>query len=133
MPLPCSGGSERILDLIWRRPSIFLTFGLYSIMGMTFLPKTHLFFSCGKDGAVKQWDADTFNHITTLSPSHHAEAWAVVPSPSGMSLVSCSHDKSIRLWEKTEEVLVLEEEREQAREKEFDMEIEREDNPVVSG
>lgn len=101
-------------------------------MGITFLPKTHLFFSCGKDGAVKQWDADTFNHITTLNPGHHGEVWGLAVSPSGMSLASSSHDKSIRLWEKCDEVLVLEEEQAQQREKEMDMEIEREDNPIVS-
>lgn len=49
-----------------------------------------------------------------------------------MTVASSSHDKSIRLWEKCEEILVLEEEKEQQREKEFDAEIEQEENPVVS-
>ena len=52
-------------------------------MGLSFLPKTHLFFSCGKDGAVKQWDADNFSHVTTLSPAHHGEVWSVICDPSG--------------------------------------------------
>lgn len=102
-------------------------------MGVCFLPKTHLFFSCGKDGAVKQWDADTFNLITTLKPPHHGEVWSVVPSPTGMALATSSHDKSIRLWEKCDEVLVLEEEREMEREKQYDAEVEQQENPVVSG
>jgi len=46
---------------------------LYSVMGVAFVPKTHLLFTCGKDGTVKQWDADTYNHVTTLTPTHHAE------------------------------------------------------------
>ena len=50
---------------------------------------------------------------------------------AGMTVASSSHDKSIRIWEKSEEVLVLEEEKEQQREKEFDAEIEQEENPVV--
>lgn len=33
-------------------------------------------------------------------------------SPNGHFLVSGSHDRSIRLWEKTDEILVLSEERE---------------------
>ena len=33
-------------------------------------------------------------------------------SPNGNFLVSGSHDRSIRLWEKTDEILVLSEERE---------------------
>lgn len=49
-----------------------------------------------------------------------------------MSVISSSHDKSIRVWDKCDEVLVLEEEKEHQREKEFDMEIEQEENPVVS-
>ena len=31
-----------------------------------FVPDTHLFFSCGKDGVVKQWDADKFLLIQVL-------------------------------------------------------------------
>lgn len=102
-----------------------------SIMGITFIPKTHLFFTCGKDGAVKQWDADTFNHITSLKPAHHGEVWSIASSQSGMSLVTSSHDKSLRVWEKCDEVLVLEEEREMERERQMDKELEQEDNPVV--
>jgi len=101
-------------------------------MGVCFLPKTHLFFSCARDGSIKQWDADKFTHVTTLRPAHHAEVWSIVSSSSGMSLVSSSHDRSIRVWEKSAEVLVLEEEMEQQREKEADMELEKEENPVVS-
>lgn len=37
-------------------------------------------------------------------------------SPSGDYVVSSSHDKSLRLWERTREVLILEEEREMVRE-----------------
>lgn len=36
-------------------------------------------------------------------------------SPNGDYVVSASHDKSLRLWERTREPLVLEEEREMVR------------------
>ena len=36
-------------------------------------------------------------------------------SPSGDYIVSSSHDKSLRLWERTREPLILEEEREMVR------------------
>lgn len=38
-----------------------------SVTAVQFVPKTHYFFSCGKDGKIKQWDADNFQKIITLS------------------------------------------------------------------
>ena len=35
-------------------------------MCVQFIAKTHMFFTGGKDGKVKQWDGDTFEHILTL-------------------------------------------------------------------
>ena len=37
-----------------------------SITAISFVPKTHYFFSCGKDGKVKEWDADIYAKIVTL-------------------------------------------------------------------
>lgn len=37
-----------------------------SVMFLQFVPKTHLFFTAGKDKKIKQWDADKFEHIQTL-------------------------------------------------------------------
>jgi len=37
-----------------------------SVKGLKFVPKTHYFFTCGKDGRVKQWDADNYERIMTL-------------------------------------------------------------------
>lgn len=31
-----------------------------SVTSVKFQPETHYFFSCGKDGVVKYWDADRF-------------------------------------------------------------------------
>ena len=36
------------------------------VTAVQFLPDTHLFFSCGKDGLIKQWDADKFLLIQVL-------------------------------------------------------------------
>ena len=46
--------------------------------------------------------------------------------------VSSSHDKSLRLWERTEEPLVLQEEREMEREKEFEESMAQGEQTVVS-
>lgn len=37
-----------------------------SVTGTAFVPRTHHLFTCGKDGKVKQWDADSFQKIITL-------------------------------------------------------------------
>lgn len=34
---------------------------------------------------------------------HHGEVWAIAVSNQGKFVVSGSHDRSIRVWEKTEE------------------------------
>lgn len=41
-----------------------------SVMALQFVPKTHYFFTCGKDGKVKEWDGDKFNKIITLQVSY---------------------------------------------------------------
>ena len=46
-------------------------------------------------------------------------------------MVTSSQDKSLRLWERTEEPLVLEEEREMEREKEEEEAISKEGEEVV--
>ncbi|XP_060076229.1 WD repeat-containing protein 3-like [Ylistrum balloti] len=103
-----------------------------SIMCIKFIPRTHLFFTGGKDGTIKQWDADNFESIVTLK-GHHAEIWCMTTSPSGNFLVTGSHDKSLRLWEKTREPLVLEDEREMEREKEYEESVGQTGEPVVPG
>ena len=35
-------------------------------MFLQFVPKTHLFFTAGKDRKIKQWDADKFELIQML-------------------------------------------------------------------
>ncbi|XP_038059666.1 WD repeat-containing protein 3-like [Patiria miniata] len=103
-----------------------------SIMSLQFVPNTHLFFSVGKDKKIKQWDADHFEQITTLE-GHHAEVWCLAVSPNGNYLVSGSHDKSLRLWERTQEPLVLEEEREMEREKAAEEALSHEERPTLPG
>merc|ERR1711881_639235 len=68
----------------------------------------------GKDGMLKQWDADNFQRILTLE-AHHGEIWSLALSPNGKYVVSSGHDKTLRLWERTQEPLVLEDEREKEK------------------
>ena len=78
----------------------------------------HHFFSASKDRTVKYWDGDKFEQIQRLG-GHHGEIWALAVSRSGAGrggappfIVTASHDKSIRVWEETDEQIFLEEERE---------------------
>ncbi|ESO84126.1 hypothetical protein LOTGIDRAFT_184187 [Lottia gigantea] len=103
-----------------------------SIMCVQFVPNTHLFFSGSKDKKLKQWDADSFEHILTLE-GHHAEIWTLAVSTRGNFVATASHDKSLRLWERTQEPLILEEEREMEREKEIDQQVGQSGEPVVAG
>ncbi|EPY81455.1 WD repeat domain 3 [Camelus ferus] len=103
-----------------------------SVMYLQFVSKSHLFFTAGKDHKIKQWDADKFEHIQTLE-GHHQEVWCLAVSPSGDYVVSSSHDKSLRLWERTREPLILEEEREMQREAEYEESVAKEEQPAVPG
>ncbi|EFX77767.1 hypothetical protein DAPPUDRAFT_53813 [Daphnia pulex] len=100
-----------------------------SILGVS---KTHLFFSCGKDGKLKQWDADNFENITTLS-GHHGQVWTLAVKKDGKYVSTAGHDRSIRLWERTQEPLVLEDDRETQREAEADQALALGDDRVMPG
>lgn len=95
-----------------------------SIMAVAFVPHNkdgngHNFFSASKDRIIKYWDGDKFEQIQRLV-GHHGEIWALAMSHTGDFIVSASHDKSIRIWQQTDEPLFLEEEREKEMEEAYD-------------
>lgn len=95
-----------------------------SVMAVAFVPHNkdgngHNFFSASKDRVIKYWDGDKFEQIQRLT-GHHGEIWALAMSHSGEFIVSASHDKSLRIWQQTDEPLFLEEEREKEMEEAYD-------------
>ncbi|KAM0514800.1 hypothetical protein ACHAPE_006475 [Trichoderma viride] len=91
-----------------------------SILQVAFVPHNsdgngHHFFSTGKDRTIRYWDGDKFEQIQRLN-GHHGEVWAIAMSHIGNFLVTASHDKSIRVWDETDEQIFLEEEREKEME-----------------
>ncbi|XP_068236642.1 WD repeat-containing protein 3 [Palaemon carinicauda] len=82
-----------------------------------FISKTHLFFSCGHDGTVKQWDADNFQRIITLQ-GHSGIVRCLAVCPKGAWVATSGQDRSLRLWQRTNEPLILEDEREEERRRE---------------
>lgn len=87
-----------------------------SILQVAFVPHNsdgngHHFFSSSKDRTIRYWDGDKFEQIQRLD-GHHSEVWSIAISHTGNFLVSAGHDKSIRVWDETDEQIFLEEERE---------------------
>ena len=92
-----------------------------SVMQVSFIPQppsrdeAHHIFSASRDRTIKSWDGDKFEQVQKLE-GHHGEIWAMVVSKTGDFLVTASHDKSIRIWNLTDEPIFLEEEREKEME-----------------
>lgn len=87
-----------------------------SILQVAFVPHNsdgngHHFFSSSKDRTIRYWDGDKFEQIQRLD-GHHGEIWTMAISHTGNFVVSAGHDKSIRVWNETDEQIFLEEERE---------------------
>ncbi|VDM64169.1 unnamed protein product [Angiostrongylus costaricensis] len=103
-----------------------------------------LVWSASRDGKIKQWDAKKMCRVQAcytvlflvlrdrVLDRHSAEVRALAQTDTGNFLFSASHDKSLRCWELTEEIIVVEEEEEIEREKEYEARLlDAED--VVSG
>ncbi|PNW77485.1 hypothetical protein CHLRE_10g438700v5 [Chlamydomonas reinhardtii] len=94
-----------------------------AIMSVAWVPGTHYAFSAGKDRLLKYWDLDRFELLLEL-PGHHGELWALGVSQFGDFVVTGSHDRSIRRWERTAEPFFVEEERERRLESLFEQDLE---------
>ncbi|VDL75437.1 unnamed protein product [Nippostrongylus brasiliensis] len=90
-----------------------------------------LVWSAGRDGKIKQWDAQKMCRVQVLD-RHSAEVRALAQTDSGNLLFSASHDKSLRCWELTEEIIVVEEEEEMERERDYEARLVDEED-VVAG
>ncbi|KAI0036042.1 WD-repeat-containing protein [Vararia minispora EC-137] len=103
-----------------------------SVMQVAFEHKSHYFWSVGKDKMLKYWDGDKARLLR-----HHGEIWALAASRFGNFVVTGSHDKSIRVWEKLDEPLFLEEERERELEDIYESgladTLNRDDPPIGAG
>lgn len=96
-----------------------------SVMQISFIPhpvdgdERHIFFSASKDKTIKSWDGDKFQQIQKFK-GHHGEIWAMTVARTGDFIVTASHDKSIRIWSKSDEPIFLEEERERELEEMYE-------------
>jgi len=98
-----------------------------SVMSVQFVPNTHYFFSASKDGSIKYWDADKYEHIMTLE-GHHNEIWAMAIGREGNLLISGGQDRSIRFWHQTDTQLFLDSQRQLEMEEAWDRDLEQEED-----
>ncbi|XP_050431999.1 WD repeat-containing protein 3 [Adelges cooleyi] len=104
-----------------------------ALTSIKFVPQTHQFFTTDKLGYVKHWDGDAFERILTLQ-GHRGECYSSSVSSNGAYVISSGQDNVIRLYEKTDEPLVLEDEREEERAQEDNNELATgEDTNVYGG
>lgn len=89
--------------------------------------KSHRFWTCARDGRLRYWDGDRFELVQTME-GHHGEVWALAVGHKGQVVVSAGNDRSLRVWEKTEEPLFLDEERERELERMFESSANTRDN-----
>lgn len=90
-----------------------------SITDLRFVKKTHYFFTTSKDGTVRYWDGDRFEQISLLN-GHIAEINCLCIASTGAFVLSAGMDRQIRVWERTKDMVFLEEEKERVLEDMFD-------------
>ncbi len=117
-----SGGADKSIK-IWG-----LDFGdthrtLYghddSITDLKFVRGTHNFFTSSKDGSMRYWDGDRFEQILLLN-GHISEINCLAIARTGAFVLSGGMDRQVRVWERTKDMVFLEEEKERAMEDMFD-------------
>ena len=90
-----------------------------SITDVRFVKRTHYFFTSSKDGSVRYWDGDRFEMILLLV-GHCSEVNCLAVSRTGAFLLSGGMDRQVRVWERTKDIVFLQEERERELEQIFD-------------
>jgi len=90
-----------------------------SVTDLRFVRRTHNFFTCSKDGTVRYWDGDRFEQILLLD-GHSAEVNCLAVSRTGAFVLSGGMDRQVRVWERTKDIVFLEEERERRLEQMFE-------------
>ncbi|KAL7688663.1 putative guanine nucleotide-binding protein, beta subunit [Plasmopara halstedii] len=100
-----------------------------SIMSVRFVRKTHYFFTASKDKSICYWDGDHFERILKIDHHHFGEVWGLAVSNDGSFVVSCSQDRSLCKYIRTEDQVFIEEEREKEMEQLFENELVNSSNP----
>ncbi|OMH79852.1 U3 small nucleolar RNA-associated protein 12 [Zancudomyces culisetae] len=81
-------------------------------------------FRCGKDGNIQQYDGDKFQRIITLSVVGSSSCYGMdFDQPYANTLVVSYGDRSIRLFDKTNDLVFIDEEREKEMDALYESEL----------
>jgi U3 small nucleolar RNA-associated protein 12 len=89
------------------------------VTDLRFVRRTHNFFTTSKDGTVRYWDGDRFEQILILN-GHFAEVSSLSISRTGAFVMTGGLDRQVRVWERSKDIVFLEEERDRELEQMFD-------------
>mmetsp|Transcript_43919 Transcript_43919/g.49822 ORF Transcript_43919/g.49822 Transcript_43919/m.49822 type:complete len:1114 (-) Transcript_43919:152-3493(-) len=92
-----------------------------SVTDIAFIRKTHCFITSSKDSTIRYWDADRFQSILVLE-GHTAEIHCLAVT-NGAFFLSGGMDRQVRVWERTRDIVFVEEERERYLEQQFDAQV----------
>ena len=98
-----------------------------SITDLRFVKRTHNFFTCSKDKTLRYWDGDRFEQILLLN-GHVAEVCCLAMSRTGAFVLTGGMDRQVRVWERTKDIVFLDEEKERRLEEMFDKVDNKEEN-----
>lgn len=82
-----------------------------SITSVAFCPGTHYFFSVSKDTTIKYWDADHFTLVQIIR-SHIEGITCLALNSDASMIVTSGHDRSVRAFFRSEELIFADEQRE---------------------
>lgn len=102
------------------------------ITSLKFVNQTHYYFTSSLDKTVKQWDADTFDKILTLR-GHESEVRSLLVTSNAKYVISAGQDLSMRAWERSDEILIADDELDTERELEHAKEEFQNDETVIAG
>jgi len=97
-----------------------------SVTDLAFIRRTHCFVTSSKDATIRYWDADRFQQILILE-GHSAEIHCVAVT-NGAFVLSGGMDRQVRVWERTQDMVFVEEEKERFLEQQFDAQANTDDD-----
>ncbi|CAG7719401.1 unnamed protein product [Allacma fusca] len=87
------------------------------LVSCAFQERTHYIFSIAKD-SLNVYDGDNHQRVQTLKA--HVEGGATCMGVGGLYVATAGRDQTIRLYNRTQDILVIDDEREQEREEELE-------------